>query len=160
MMSPYKNCEAKCALPSVPMNVALVKRLDAIAQGGNAGKPDPGEHPGPSPGTWNGPAGVLPDAPAVVPPTANAEALRIESVFLQFSTVTLGVVMSGPKLNVPDTCPPTANESPALNKAAFRFSVNSNCMACTVTFFKADDSKSHESFSLNPSGVMSGSIVN
>src|ERR1700737_3191434 len=73
MKSAYSNPERKCRCPFASTKVALVIPLDAMAQGGTLGKPEPVAQPGPSPGTWIG--GV----PLVLAWVANAEAFKLAS---------------------------------------------------------------------------------
>jgi len=85
--------------------VALVIPLEAMAQGGTLGKPEPVAQPGPSPGT------VIGGLPLVVAWVANAEAFKMASKKPQSISVNDGVVVSGPNWKVAETLPPRAKES-------------------------------------------------
>jgi len=74
--------------------------LEAMAQGGTLGKPDPVAQPGPSPGM--GIAGF----PLVVAWVANAEAFKMASGNPQSINVNDGVVVSGPNWKVAEAFPP------------------------------------------------------
>src|SRR6476660_3618298 len=99
MKSAYSNPDRKCRVPLASVKVAFVMPLEAMAQGGTPGKPEPVAQPGPSPGMAIG------GFPLVVACVANADAFRMASGNPQSISVNDGVVVNGPNWKVAEVLP-------------------------------------------------------